>query len=308
VAVQPLDWFCSRRSVNARERMFGTASPVEVWLLLEYNGRWARDLLAHSSLPADVKGALSGALRSIPRSRLLFIRNDLRGKAGLSFFVAIAREKQRLLYGIELDDHRDLLSLDLEALSTGEASEVASGHLQAVEDRLYLVCADGKHDRCCAKFGLPVHRAMTRCAGDAVWQSSHLGGDRFAANVVCLPSGVYYGHVAPEEAPRIVDDTAAGRVYLDKLRGRSCYRFEVQAAEYFARVASGRTELDAFTFLDLSRPADDLIRARFAETSGGRVHVLELERDDDALRDYLTCGATTEHDVPQYTLRAYRVE
>jgi hypothetical protein len=304
VAVQPLDSFCSRRSIDARERMFGTASPVEVWLLLEYNGRWTRNLLAGSSLPADVKGALSGALRSIPRSRLLFIRNDLRGKAGLSFFVAIAREKQQALYRFELDDHRDLLALDLEALAAGESSNYRG----AEDDRLYLVCADGKHDRCCAKFGLPVHRAVTRCAGEAVWQSSHLGGDRFAANVVCLPSGVYYGHVAPEEAPRIVDDTTAGRLYLDKLRGRSCYRFEVQAAEYFARVASGRTRLDAFSFLDLSRPADGLIRARFAETTSDRVHVLELERDDDALHDYLTCGATAEYDVPQYTLRAYRVE
>ena len=33
-----------------------------------------------------------------------------------------------------------------------------------------------------------------------MWQSSHIGGDRFAGNVVFLPEGLYYGRVEPAEA------------------------------------------------------------------------------------------------------------
>jgi hypothetical protein len=32
---------------------------------------------------------------------------------------------------------------------------------------------------------------MVRAADQAVWQSSHVGGDRVAANVVLQPHGIY---------------------------------------------------------------------------------------------------------------------
>jgi hypothetical protein len=302
VADELVDFYCSRTSADVRERIFGTASRVDVWLLLEYNGRWSPDLLADSHLPTDVKGALSSVLGSVRWSRLVFVKNELRGLAGLSFFVAITREDRRALHRFELDDYRDLLSIDVASLVAGATSDE-----QGLSDPLFLVCLDGKHDKCCAKFGLPVYRAMVRWAGDAVWQSSHLGGDRFAANVVCLPSGVYYGHVTPPEAPRLVHDTAAGLVYLDKYRGRSCHSFDVQAAEYFARVASGVDRADAFSLRDVSR-SDNLIRVSLAETAGARVHVLELARDPAAFHHFLTCHSPGPADVPQYTLRAYHVE
>jgi len=50
VAGQNLDSFCSRCSIEARERIFGTASTARLWLLLEYNGPWSRDLLAARDL------------------------------------------------------------------------------------------------------------------------------------------------------------------------------------------------------------------------------------------------------------------
>ena len=125
--------------------------------------------------------------------------------------------------------------------------------------------------------------------------------------MVCLPSGVYYGHVEPDEADRIVRDTTAGYIYLEKFRGRSCYGFSVQAADYFARMASGLQQLGAFTIGDVSR-SDGLVRVRLRETGTGRDHLVELVRDSRALRNYLTCRAEVEHDIPQYALRSYRVQ
>jgi hypothetical protein len=302
VAERRLDYFCSRWSIERRERIFGTASTAEVWLLLEYNGPWSRNLLADSDLPDEVKRALAAISGPHDETRLLFIRNDLRGKAGLSLFVAISQEQRQALYRFELDDYRELISLDLAPLLAGDARQ----SLYLVDDPLYLVCVDGKHDKCCAKFGLPVYRELVRVADQSVWQSSHLGGDRFAANVLCLPSGIYYGHVEPHEAANIVRDTADGYLYLDRYRGRSCYGFSAQAAEYFARVASGRQQLDAFRLEAVTR-SGDLIRVRLRETESERRHLVELTRDGLS-RGYLTCSAETEHDAPQFTLRGYRVE
>jgi hypothetical protein len=283
--------------------MFGTASTAEAWLLLEYNGSWSRDLLNDSDLPPEVKARLAEALRTLPEARLLFIRNELRGKAGLSFFVAVSREDCRRLYRFELDDYAELLGIDLVGLAAGAVED----DLRRVDDPLYLVCVDGKHDKCCAKFGLPVWRAMVRAGGEAVWQSSHLGGDRFAANVACLPSGIYYGQVTPEDAQRIVEDTAAGRLYLEKLRGRVYYGFSVQAAEYFARVAGGLLDAEALTLEGIAR-SDRLVRVSFREPSAGRTHRVELARESDSPGRLLTCTAEAEHQVPRFVLRSYRVE
>lgn len=308
MAGRRLDVFCSRTSLDLREQIFATASTAQAWLLLEYNGPWTTNLLADSDLPGDVKEALAATLAGNPDLRLLFIKNDLRGKAGLSFFVAVAQERRRALYRFELDDYRDLLSIDLAGLASGTVAD----DLHAIDAPLYLVCVDGKHDKCCAKFGLPVFRELVRVADLTVWQSSHVGGDRFAANVVCLPSGIYYGRVEPNEADRIVRDTEAGYIYLGKFRGRSCYGFAAQAADYFARMAGGLEGLDALTLQDVSR-ADGLIHVRFREAVAdqdyaGRDHLVSLARLHTGRQRYLTCTADTEHDVPRYELRRYLVE
>ena len=47
---------------------------------------------------------------------------------------------------------------------------------------------------------------------EAVWECSHVGGDRFAANVVVLPDGFYYGQLDPESAVATVRSHLTGAV------------------------------------------------------------------------------------------------
>ena len=62
-------------------------------------------------------------------------------------------------------------------------------------DPFFLVCTHGRHDTCCAVEGRPVAAALESARPGAVWECSHVGGDRFAANVVAMPHGIYYGQV-----------------------------------------------------------------------------------------------------------------
>ena len=55
---------------------------------------------------------------------------------------------------------------------------------------LLLVCTHGIRDRCCARYGQELCRNLHGLAPDGwVWQASHVGGDRFAGNLVVLPEG-----------------------------------------------------------------------------------------------------------------------
>jgi hypothetical protein len=125
------------------------------------------------------------------------------------------------------------------------------------------VCTNGRHDQCCANLGRPVIRALDAAGTPDVWESSHIGGDRFAANIVCLPSGVYFGRVPPEGAAALLAGLASGLVDLDHYRGRSCYPPLVQAAEAYARAHHGERRLDAVVLAGVVRHGDDEATATF---------------------------------------------
>ena len=206
--------------------MHATASRVDTWILIEYRGLWAHDAVDGSTLSPALKAYLRSERGRFPHARILFVRrNERRSADGIAAFVARTGGDLRQL---ALDQYDDLLGVDLETAGT------------PVAHPLFLVCTHGKHDRCCAKFGRPLYDAMREQVDeDWIWQSSHIGGDRFAGNLVVLPDGVYYGRVRPSETWPVVEAALAGRVHLPNYRGRSCHGFAAQAAEVAVREETG---------------------------------------------------------------------
>jgi (2Fe-2S) ferredoxin len=70
-----------------------------------------------------------------------------------------------------------------------------------------------------------------------------VGGHRFAPNLVCLPHGLVYGRLDLEGAREVVAAYEQGRVEPDQLRGRASLQPEAQAADVFARRATGKLGL-----------------------------------------------------------------
>jgi hypothetical protein len=225
---------CAETSRAHAEPLHATASRVDTWILIEYRGLWAHDAVDGSTLSRELKAFLVEERRRLPHARILFVRrNERRSRDGLLAYVAHSSRTQRGLRCLELDRHDDLVGLDL-----GAAGE-------PVEHPLFLVCTHGKHDRCCAKFGRPLYDAVGEQVEDGwAWQSSHIGGDRFAGNLVCLPEGLYYGRVDRETAGAVLDEHLARRIWMDNYRGRSIYTFAVQAAERYVREREGLRGID----------------------------------------------------------------
>ena len=157
----------------------------------------------------------------------------------------------------------ELLQLDVPAqVRALRAGEVVAGAATPAQP-LVLVCTNGRRDVCCAKLGAPVAQALAQQDGLEVWQTTHLGGHRFAATLLQLPEGLCYGRLEPHEAPALAEAIRGGRVYrLDRLRGRTALSEPAQAAEAIWRERSGRLELDAL--------------ARVAETREGATTVVTL--------------------------------
>ena len=143
---------------------------------------------------------------------------------------------------------------------------------------LWLVCTNGRRDRCCALNGVGVYAALTQAAqkhglDGQVWQCTHLGGHRFAANVVSFPHGIYYGRVEPAEAEGLLQHQLDGDAYLEKMRGRACYEDPAQVAEMMLLRHTDQTSLGAFRLVSLSQAGPDQWQAAFASREGKRYQV-----------------------------------
>jgi hypothetical protein len=222
---------CASVSVRRGEPLHATASRVRRWLVVEQPGPWGRDALLESRLDPVVARILRAHGRRHGVRILLARRPGWRGATDhRSVFLARTDPDGGWIERLDLDDGA-LVGLDLGVLGSSEppgAGEPGPGALT-------LVCTNGRHDPCCADLGRPVIRSLADAGVADVWECSHIGGDRFAANVVTLPSGVYLGRVPADRAVTIVRELRAGVIDLDHYRGRSCYPTLVQAAELAAR-------------------------------------------------------------------------
>ncbi|MBA3765592.1 MAG: sucrase ferredoxin [Acidobacteria bacterium] len=294
-------FFCSELSRGFAEKTYGTASVGDLWLLIEYPFPWGPQALKDSDLSPAVKAYLMRAVKTIPRSRLLFIKRDRKPVDGLSVFVVRCREHAPSITRLKINDYEQLLDIDLKGIAASAPSTEAG---DSSDSPLYLVCTHGRRDKCCAKFGYPLYKSLSSIH-PAVWQSSHVGGDRFAANLVCFPHGLFYAHVTEESARLCLEEYEARRLVLDKYRGRACYQYPVQAAEYFIRTEGRIMGLDELRHLGCERTAERQWRVRFAAKGGERIYEAGVRSVRSDFQINNTCHSTEEKSVIQYVLDDY---
>lgn len=228
---------CAVASLSRGDPMPGTAAPAGGFLLLEQPGGWGRRALTSSRLNPSVGSEVSA--RAIAQGlRALLIRRPGRQVAHprRRWAVVSSRPGREQTWWGDFGADEELLSLPLDG-SAGEATS----------DAFYLVCTHGRHDACCAVEGRPVAAALDRLRPGAAWECSHVGGDRFAANVLAMPHGLYYGRVSPGSAAELVAAHEAGEVLPDLLRGQTTAAPAAQAAVAHARRVLGENGIDALT-------------------------------------------------------------
>jgi Sucrase/ferredoxin-like len=108
------------------------------------------------------------------------------------------------------------------------------------EPWLIMVCTHARRDACCARLGRPLVDDLLAVADpQRIWETTHLGGHRFAPTCLALPSQVVYGRVTSDRVPELAAAIARGGVIPDLMRGRTTYEPALQAAEVVARTRLG---------------------------------------------------------------------
>jgi hypothetical protein len=213
---------CSVQALLRGDPVTATAPPARRWLLVEQPGPWGRDALLESRFDHRVASRLAARAREAGvRIQLVRRPGSRLADSGMRWALADVTEGT-VRWSVRTTD-AELLSVPWDG-SVGELSDTPA----------YLVCTHGGHDVCCAVRGRPLAQQLP---GD-VWETSHLGGDRFAANVLVLPHGFVYGQV-PGDGAALVAAHAAGQVALPWLRGRAGLSAPAQAAQQHARTELG---------------------------------------------------------------------
>lgn len=287
--------------------MFATASSVLRWVLVEQPGAWARS--APPTERDDPERTASLREQAMQwKGRYLAIRRPPRAPSdtGRTVFVAQSRPGQECLLRLHVPDAADLREVKLP-----EDLDDPGPGWQRETQPLFAACTHGKHDVCCAVKGRPLATALSEARPDLVWECSHIGGDRFAPNVVVLPSGWYFGRVPPAEAAEFTDSVIAGKLPSRYYRGRSAYVPAVQAAQHFAAEQltdgedPGAVQADAFHPLAVERVGESSWRVRLRGADGATWE-LTVHREPAATAVLLTCHADAARHPPVFRLEGLR--
>jgi hypothetical protein len=279
------DFRCSVGSEQRQDDLAGTATHVTAFLLVEHHGPWGASAPRDSRFPETVRAHLT----THKKIKVLLARRHHRAHRGSEYRIFICFPARQSLFTATFVDPEELTRLDLDAVSRGEAL----GWVR-VEGPLFGVCTHGRHDACCAERGRPVASALTATHPSETWEISHMGGDRFAANMVVLPEGLYYGRMDPGSASEVAWLHEAGRLDIGRLRGRSSYPMHVQYAEIALRRHLEEDRLDAVRLV--RRQGWTCVFAH-RTGSGSREWTVTVSRRTQA-EAQLTCGVERLSPVP----------
>ena len=212
------------------------------WLLIEHPGPWPHEP-AEAVLPPPLAAAVCAA--AALGVRVQMIRRPGRGRIGAtrSIYAGWTEGAQPWLRHAEWSEGRPdpLGGLDVEKLAAGSAPEFGS----AVGEPVFLVCTHAQRSACCARWGGPLAQALGARYPGQVFQTTHVGGHRFAANLVILPHGLYYGPVGLDGAVAAIGAYERGEVTAGRYRGRAGQPRAEQEASHQLLAEAGSLDLAA---------------------------------------------------------------
>jgi hypothetical protein len=284
---------CSFAAQRRGDALPGTAAPALGFFLIEQPGPWGRFALTQSGLdPVVGRGVSARGLEA--GLRVLTIRRP--GRAGPAEAAGTRRRRWALVdarpgrevtrWGTFGSD-AELLEVPLDG-SVGEPSY----------DPLFLVCTHGRHDACCAIRGRPVAASLAEARPQQTWECSHVGGDRFAANLIALPHGLYYGRVDAQSVHDVAAAHERAEVVPRLLRGRSRWPPATQAAQQYARERYGDLAIGAWAGAGALPLGDGRWQVRLRRDGGHLVVTIAATGGPEP--GLLTCHATRPAHPPQY--------
>lgn len=266
------------------EPLGGTAPVARRWLCVEQQGAWPRAVAEHRDAAVRTLAARAAAAGW----RLLLIRRPGRRPVTTPTVTVLLADTDPAAPRVSrLVVARPLLA----SLPLPGPGERLPG--SPVLEPLLLVCTHGRRDVCCALDGRALVASVLAAGPEVapyVWESSHLGGHRFAPTALVLPTGYLYGRLDPATAVDVLKAAAHGEMEPLLCRGRSTWSPEGQVAELAVRRETGLREAAAVLVGTPGEAGPGLVRVPVSVADGRRWVVDVVREEPDGTRPP-SCGA-----------------
>ncbi|KAL5633989.1 hypothetical protein ACGC1H_005989 [Rhizoctonia solani] len=172
------------------------------------------------------------------------------------------------------------------------------------------VCTHGARDCRCGDIGGEIAQALRAMKRPdlRVFDIGHVGGHKWAGNVIVFPSGDWYGNLRPEDVPQLVEHiTGPDRIepWWAHWRGRMGLTKDMQNALHNAAMYSEQSETpNAFSFAPVRRGHADrpMHTVKFVSWEGAEISVqasegknlMQVAKDADLEGVEGTCGGNLE--------------
>lgn len=209
---QPKVELCSVVSAASGEDPVGSAWHSKRYIMLELPLPWKYSVLESPNVPPGL-GDLVQSLyaREIYPGLVGFAADDAWSVPGLTRMIDYTLPEAPFS-GFTQREYLIPTPLVTEVLADAYADN-STGALETyvihspTDQRDIFVCTHGAIDACCATYGYPMYKLLRHMADNPihqlrVWRCTHFGGHRFAATLLDMPQGRYWGHLtAPDLGP-----------------------------------------------------------------------------------------------------------
>lgn len=279
--------YCSLNSINSDEKIFATASHFTKLLLVEYNFPWAENPLLENQLSVEVNNFLNQINNPKSLTRVLFIKNKIKSKNLISVFAINNIATEPFTNYFSFSDYNSILNIN-------EREFFSAKNQTRFDEPLYLVCTNGKKDKCCSKFGIPIYKQLL-LLNPNVWECTHVGGDRFAPNVIHLPYCYFYGQLSINSVNEFYLTTSSKKIFTQNLRGRSAYNKKSQAAEFFLRKELDDNNFESTKIVSIETESGNEFAIKFFYTPLQRHFIVRSSFHQTTEKYFLTCNGKRKH-------------
>lgn len=314
---------CAAISEACDEPLRGTANDrVRRWLLVEHGARWGTKVPRDTELMSPAVKALLSDVggRVASGTRLQLVRQPGQVEGAPSEVRVRVVDPVGAPQGYiartftALEDLLDEDWTERGVQAAFGAAQMQRGSWSWMTRPLLLICAHGARDACCARQGvgfyLSVRDALDRCGASSttpeVWQTSHLGGHRFAAVAVSLPDAYVYGRLKPSHGEQLVSALLQHRLPdWSVVRGNASLSPPEQAAELFVRERVGVHAHDGARVLASETPREGWFTVR-VQLQDHRVFEVDVIRRAQPLAVLGSCTDEKRRPMYPFELQALR--
>jgi len=313
--------FCSLFSEQAGIDPAGSAWANSHYVMIEIPLPWPYEIYGSKRAPAGLKDYLYGLYdRGLSVAGAAFAPDPDWSVAGMTRIIDFQLPEMPLTtfrrneYLVPSDRTTDAVRTIVEEEDTTWLEEYRQDIPPDMRDM--FVCTHGAIDACCATYGYPIYKLLRHMTNGApmpmrVWRCSHFGGHQYAATMLDMPEGRYWGHLKAQNLATIVARKRPFAEVRKNYRGWAAVPMglaqvaEAKALEHFGwdwtTFSIDSDSLPAYIYG--ASPEASTVTMHYVDPQSGREGDITIEVAPDG---FVTTMGTSGIDPETYDAQQYR--